>query len=208
MCFPLPPPQAAGIGANVLLIDANLPRLRALALALPKNVTTLAATPSNIARALREADIAVGATLIAGAKTRTLVSRETLVGMKPGSVCVDVSVDQGGVTEVTRPTTHDDPVFKVSPRRAGGRTMQTLAGMWLRRRGVQVYARINPAHTRAVRPAWLNVPLCCSLDGGGDGGCQRAPAWLRRMLLLRRWARRRCTAWPTCPAACRAPPRR
>jgi alanine dehydrogenase len=102
---------AAGMGANVVILDIDLDRLRYLAEVMPANVTTLMSNSYTIRSALREADLLVGAVLRHGARTPVLVSREMLKLMKPRAVIVDVAVDQGGVFETTRPTTHAAPVF-------------------------------------------------------------------------------------------------
>ena len=105
--------MAAGLGANVTILDVNLHRLRELDDIMPKNVTTIASNPENIRKYIAKADLLVGAVLIPGAKAPKLVTREMLKLMKPGSVIVDVAVDQGGCIETIRATTHDDPVYEV-----------------------------------------------------------------------------------------------
>lgn len=104
---------AAGMGAWVYLLEVNPLRLRHLDEVLPDNVTTLMSNAYSIEEGVKRADILVGAVLIPGARTPRLVTREMLKQMKPGSVIVDVSVDQGGCVETTRPTTHSDPVYQV-----------------------------------------------------------------------------------------------
>ncbi|MGE3801001.1 MAG: alanine dehydrogenase [Candidatus Kapaibacterium sp.] len=104
---------AAGFGANVTIMDNNLYRLRYLDDVMPKNVDTMMSTPHAIREAIREADLVIGAVLIPGAKAPWLITREMLSEMKPGSVIVDVSVDQGGCVETSKPTTHADPVYEV-----------------------------------------------------------------------------------------------
>ncbi len=104
---------ALGMGANVVVIDANLDRLRYLEEVLGGRLNTLSSNPRNIAEAVRRADLLVGAVLIKGAKAPKLVSREMIATMKPGSVVVDVAVDQGGCIETTHPTTHSNPTFLV-----------------------------------------------------------------------------------------------
>lgn len=103
--------MAAGLGANVKIFDINLERLRTLADFLPANVTTIFSNTSNIADALKEASLVIGAVLIPGAKAPILVSRNMLQEMKPGSVLIDVAVDQGGCIETCKPTTHDNPTY-------------------------------------------------------------------------------------------------
>jgi alanine dehydrogenase len=104
---------AAGFGARVIILDNNLYRLRYLDDVMPKNVTTMMSTPENIRTVIREADIVIGAVLIPGAKAPYLVTRDMLPMMKTGAVIVDVSVDQGGCIETTRPTTHENPTYVV-----------------------------------------------------------------------------------------------
>jgi alanine dehydrogenase len=105
--------MALGLGASVTLLDINLDRLRSLSEILHGNFTTWASSPFNIARATRRADLVVGAVLVKGAKAPKLVTREMVSQMKPGSVIVDVAVDQGGCVETTHPTTHSRPTFFV-----------------------------------------------------------------------------------------------
>jgi alanine dehydrogenase len=104
---------ALGMGAHVVLIDINLDRLRYLSEVLPGRLTTLSANPLSISEAARRADLLVGAVLIKGAKAPKLVTREMIGTMNPGSVVVDVAVDQGGCIETTHPTTHSNPTFLV-----------------------------------------------------------------------------------------------
>lgn len=104
---------ALGMGAHGILIDNNLDRLRYLSEILVGKYTTLSSNSLNIAEAVKRADLVVGAVLIKGAKTPTLVTREMIATMKPGSVVVDVAVDQGGCVETSHPTTHSDPIFFV-----------------------------------------------------------------------------------------------
>jgi alanine dehydrogenase len=104
---------ALGMGANVVIIDINLDRLRYLSEVLRGNLTTLASNPYTIAEAVRRADLLIGAVLIKGAKAPKLVTREMVAQMKPGSVIVDVAIDQGGCIETARPTTHSHPTYVV-----------------------------------------------------------------------------------------------
>lgn len=103
---------AVGMGAHVILIDRDLDRLRYLDDLFPHQ-TTLAANPINIAEAVRRADLVIGAVLVKGAKAPRLVTREMISRMRPGSVIVDVAVDQGGCIETTKVTTHSTPTFLV-----------------------------------------------------------------------------------------------
>ena len=104
---------ALGMGAHVVLIDLNLDRLRYLNEVLSGRLTTLSSNPLSIAEAVKRADLLIGAVLIKGAKAPKLVSREMIGTMNPGSVVVDVAVDQGGCIETTHPTTHSNPTFLV-----------------------------------------------------------------------------------------------
>ncbi len=104
---------AAGLGANVVLMDINLDRLRYLDEIMPANVTTLYGDPHAVERYATRADLIIGAVLIPGAKAPVLIDRSLLGRMKKGAVLVDVSIDQGGCFETSRPTTHSDPVFVV-----------------------------------------------------------------------------------------------
>ena len=104
---------AAGMGADVTITDISLPRLRQLEYMLPKNVKTLYSSVHNIEQELPNVDLVIGAVLIPGAKTPHLVTKDMLKLMKPGTVMVDVAIDQGGCFETSRPTTHSDPTFVV-----------------------------------------------------------------------------------------------
>lgn len=105
--------MAAGLGAKVTIMDVNVARLRQLSDILPANVTTVVSNTYNILQAVREADLVVGAVLIPGAKAPILISREMLKEMKPGTVLIDVAVDQGGCIETCKPTTHDNPTYLI-----------------------------------------------------------------------------------------------
>jgi alanine dehydrogenase len=105
--------MAAGLGAQVILMDINLDRLRYLDDILPANVRTVFSSEYNIRRELSTVDLIVGAVLIPGAKAPHLITREMLSEMRDGSVVVDVAVDQGGCIETCKPTTHADPTYVV-----------------------------------------------------------------------------------------------
>ena len=104
---------ALGMGAHVIIIDINIDRLRYLHDVLGGRLTTLSSNPLNIAQAVRRADLMIGAVLIKGAKAPKLVTRSMIGTMAPGSVVIDVAVDQGGCVETSHPTTHSDPIFLV-----------------------------------------------------------------------------------------------
>ncbi len=105
--------MACGLGAKVYILDMNLDRLRYLSDVMPANCFTLMSSPATIRKLVMEADVVVGAVLIPGAKAPRLVTREMLKTMKPGSVLVDVAIDQGGCFETSKATTHGDPIYVV-----------------------------------------------------------------------------------------------
>lgn len=104
---------AAGLGANVFVLDVNLDRLRYIDDIMPPNVTTLYSDRHTIAETLVVADLVIGAVLIPGARAPRLVWREHLKSMRPGSVIIDVAIDQGGCIETAHPTTHSAPTYVV-----------------------------------------------------------------------------------------------
>jgi len=105
---------AAGVGAEVVIVNRSAAPLRRLESELGPRVATFASTPQAIERELARADAVIGAALVAGARAPRLVTRSMLAGMRPGAVLVDVSIDQGGCFETSRPTTHADPVYAVN----------------------------------------------------------------------------------------------
>jgi alanine dehydrogenase len=104
---------ACGLGANVTIIDRNLNRLRELDDIYSNGIRTLASNTYTIRAAVRQADLVIGAVLIPGAAAPKLVRRDMISAMRPGSVIVDVAIDQGGCVETAHPTTHTDPVYYV-----------------------------------------------------------------------------------------------
>lgn len=105
--------MAAGLGADVTITDISLPVLRHCAEVMPKNVKTLYSSTHNIEQELPTTDLVIGSVLIPGAKTPHLITRDMVKLLRPGSVMVDVAVDQGGCFETTHATTHSDPVYMV-----------------------------------------------------------------------------------------------
>lgn len=105
--------MACGLGAKVYILDMNLDRLRYLSDVMPSNCFPLMASPATIRKLAREANVIIGAVLIAGAKAPKLVTRDMLQTMKKGAVLVDVAIDQGGCFETSKPTTHVDPIYMV-----------------------------------------------------------------------------------------------
>ena len=104
---------AAGMGAHVHILDVSLERLRYLSDVMPANVDLIYSNHYNVLEQLARADLLIGAVLLPGAKAPMLVRREDLKLMKPGSVIVDVAVDQGGCVETIHPTTHEDPIYEI-----------------------------------------------------------------------------------------------
>ena len=104
---------AAGMGADVTVLDRSLPRLRYLDDVFGRDFKTLYASAAHVAQAVAEADLVIGAVLIPGAAAPRLVTRAQLATMKRGAVIVDVAIDQGGCFETSRPTTHQDPIYEV-----------------------------------------------------------------------------------------------
>jgi len=102
---------AAGLGAQVVILDVNLDQLRYLSDVMPANVQTRYSNPVTIRELATQADLVIGAVLIPGARCPTLLPREYVKAMPPGSVIVDVGIDQGGCCETIRPTTHADPIY-------------------------------------------------------------------------------------------------
>ena len=103
--------MAAGLGANVTIFDINLDRLRYLDDVMPKNVSTQFSSHYNIVQAMKSAHLIIGAVLIPGAKAPNLITKDMLKDLQPGTVLVDVAVDQGGCFETTHPTTHQAPTY-------------------------------------------------------------------------------------------------
>jgi alanine dehydrogenase len=158
--------MAAGLGANVTLLDINLDRLRYLDDVMPPNVTTVFSDRHNVISALSRADLVIGAVLIPGARTPMLVRRDDLKIMPHRAVIIDVAIDQGGCIETSRPTTHANPTYIVDdivhycvtnmPGAVGrtstyGLTNVTLPyAVQLANKGVEKAARDNPALLQGI----------------------------------------------------------
>ena len=157
---------AAGLGANVFLLDVNLDRLRYLDDVMPKNVTTLFSNRHNILDAIQWADLVIGAVLIPGARAPHLVRREDLKRMPHRAVIIDVAIDQGGCLETSRPTTHAKPTYLVDeivhycvtnmPGAVGRTSTYALTNvtlpyaMQLANKGVDLASRDNPGLAAGV----------------------------------------------------------
>ena len=105
---------AVGMGARVTILDLNIARLREVDAQFGGRVTTVTSNKFELERAVLDADLVIGAVLVPGAKAPKLVSNSVVARMKPGSVVVDVAIDQGGCFEASRPTTHSDPTYRVA----------------------------------------------------------------------------------------------
>ena len=157
---------AAGLGANVTIMDIDLDRLRYLDEILPANVTGIYSDPDAVAHYASRADLVVGAVLLPGARAPKLIPRVLLSHMKTGSVIVDVCIDQGGSAETSRPTTHHDPTYIVEgvvhycvanmPGAVGRTSSQALGNATLpylrqlARLGDEAFAGQSPGHRLAV----------------------------------------------------------
>jgi alanine dehydrogenase len=104
---------ALGLGADVTVMDISLPKLRELDARYDHRIHTLASSPYEIARQVKDADLVIGAVLVPGAAAPKVVTDDMVAAMKRGSVLVDIAIDQGGCFEGSRPTTHADPTFRV-----------------------------------------------------------------------------------------------
>ena len=105
--------MAIGLGADVVILDNNLHRIRELNDLFGASITTLYSTPASLEKVVREADLVIGAVLVPGKKTPMLVTKKMVASMAPGSVIVDPAIDQGGCFETSRPTTHSNPTYVV-----------------------------------------------------------------------------------------------
>jgi alanine dehydrogenase len=156
---------AAGMGANVIIMDVNIDRLRYLADVMPANVTPIFSDAHMIQRYIREADLVIGGVLIPGAKCPILVPRSYLATMKPGAVIVDVGVDQGGCCETTRPTTHSNPTYVVDGvLHYGVANMPGAVGR------TSTFALTNATLPYAIRLANLGYKKACVADKGLAAG--------------------------------------
>jgi alanine dehydrogenase len=157
---------AAGLGANVTLLDVNLDRLRYLADVMPANVTTIYSDPQALRDYLRSADLVVGAVLLPGRRAPVLIERKLLRNMKPRAVIVDVSIDQGGCCETSHPTTHHEPTYITDdvvhycvaniPGAVGRTSSQALCNATLpyvrelARLGVEAFYKVDAGHASSL----------------------------------------------------------
>ncbi len=150
---------ALGMQAEVLLLDKNVARLREVDRVYQGHMQTVTSNTYEVERAVIDADLVIGAVLVPGAKAPTLVSDDLVAAMKPGSVLVDISVDQGGCFESTRPTTHSDPVFEVN-----GSLFYCVANMPGAVPNTSTYALTNVTLPYAVEIANLGVRAAAEAD--------------------------------------------
>jgi alanine dehydrogenase len=156
---------AAGLGANVRILDINLDRLRYLDDIMPPNVTTLYSDRHTIVESIERADLVIGAILITGARAPRLVRRDDLSRMKNGAVIVDVAIDQGGCVATSRPTTHREPTYLVD-----GVVHYCVTNMPGAVGRTSTYALCNvtlPYVLQLVKHGWRNV---ASADSGVADG--------------------------------------
>ena len=152
--------MAAGLGADVTILDVDLERLRYLDLSII-SANTLYSSEANLLEMMPECDLLIGAVLLPGAKAPKLITRQMLRKMKPGSVLVDIAIDQGGCAETSRPTTHLDPVYVEE-----GVTHYCVANM-------------PAAYARTATQALTNVTFRyveLLADLGLEGACKKQPA--------------------------------
>lgn len=152
---------AAGLGANVTIMDVNVDRLRYLDDVMPANVHTLFSERLALQKHLAQADLVIGAVLIPGARCPVLIPKDFLSLMKPGSVIVDVGVDQGGCCETIRPTTHEQPTYIVDQVvHYGVANMPGAVGR------TSTYALTNATLPYALKLADLGYEKACKEDSG------------------------------------------
>src|SRR6266849_3999040 len=152
--------MATGIGAEVTILDVDLERLRYLDLAM-ENTNTLYSSEANLHELVADCDLLIGAVLLPGAKAPKLITRAMLRKMKPGSVLVDISIDQGGCAETSRPTTHFNPVYVEE-----GVTHYCVANM------PAAYARTSTQALTNVTYGYVELLA----DLGLEGACKKQPA--------------------------------
>lgn len=153
---------AAGMGASVTVLDINSARLADLDRTHGTRISTGFSNAQAIDTLAREADVVVGSVLLPGRAAPKLIKRETIEAMRPGSIVIDVAIDQGGCTEVSRPTTHDDPTFRV-----GNATVYCVANM-----------PGAVARTASVALAGASLPYVRALANGGIEGIAGHPGLL------------------------------
>ncbi len=153
--------MAAGLGCDVTITDISLPTLRHVAEVMPKNVKTLYSSKHNIEAELPTTDLVIGSVLIPGAKAPHLVTRDMLKLMTPGTVMVDVAIDQGGCFETSHPTTHTEPVYEID-----GIVHYAVANIPGAVPYTSTLALTNATLPYAIRLASMGWKKACAADAG------------------------------------------
>ncbi|MDA8305743.1 MAG: alanine dehydrogenase [Deltaproteobacteria bacterium] len=164
---------AAGLGARVTLLDINLDTLEHLGNVMPPNVSPIYADAYTLDKGLREAEIVIGAVLVTGARAPKIIRREHLHIMKPGSVIVDVAIDQGGCVETSRPTTHSDPVYLVDD--IVHYCVANMPGAYARS---STFALNNRTGKYGLRLADMGVETACLNDSALMNGLNIYNGWI------------------------------
>ncbi len=164
---------AAGLGARVTLLDINLDTLEHLGNVMPPNVSPIYADAYTLDKGLREAEIVIGAVLVTGARAPKIIRREHLHIMKPGSVIVDVAIDQGGCVETSRPTTHSDPVYLVDD--IVHYCVANMPGAYARS---STFALNNRTGKYGLRLADMGVETACLNDSAVMNGLNIYNGWI------------------------------
>jgi len=151
--------MAAGLGAQVTILDVNINRMRYLEDVMPPNVNTMYSNEVNIRELVKTHELIIGAVLIPGAKAPMLITRDMLKTMLPGTVLVDIAVDQGGCIETCRPTTHEDPIFVID-----GVVHYCVANMPGAVPYTSTYALTNATLPYAIKLADMGWQAACRQD--------------------------------------------
>ncbi|SMP43615.1 L-alanine dehydrogenase [Desulfonatronum zhilinae] len=163
--------MAVGLGADVLVLDVDMAKIYRLYHHLDQKIKTLFSNALNIEDQVVKADVVISCVLIPGASAPKLITRQIIEAMKPGSVIMDIAIDQGGSTELSRPTTHDNPCFRVG-------------------NGVNLYcvANMPGAYSRTASESLTNATLRYALqlaDKGWPRACQEDPALRQGLNVVR-----------------------
>lgn len=157
--------MAAGLGADVTITDISLPTLRHCAETMPRNVKTLYSSRHNIEEELPTTDLVIGSVLVPGAKAPHLITRDMIRLMRPGTVMVDVAIDQGGCFETSHPTTHSDPIFEID-----GVIQYAVANIPGAVPYTSTLALTNATMPYALRLADMGWKAACRADAGLAAG--------------------------------------
>jgi len=166
--------QAVGMGADVTVLDLSEPRLEAIGAEYDGNVNTVLSTPEAVNSAVVTADLVIGAVLVPGRPAPKIVTHQTVARMRPGSVLVDIAIDQGGCFEDSRPTTHDAPVFAVA-----NAVFYCVANMPGAVAGTSTQALTNATFDYALAVADSGWEVACANDAALAAGLSSAGGTLR-----------------------------